>query len=147
MMATKEQERKALAQIRKILEGLGDDSYLGTAFTGCLDDAETNIENDWGLSMYDRWQSAEQKVEKLERALTETADKLIEEHKRAEEAERIANDKIESADRWCARYHEAEDHATDLAEDIRVRDEIIRERDDEIVRLKARLYDLMTAGA
>lgn len=61
-MTTKEQERKALAQIRKIVEGLGEGSYVGTAFTGCFEDAEENIENDFGCSMYDRWQMAEQEL-------------------------------------------------------------------------------------
>lgn len=42
-MTTKEQERKALAQIKKIVEGLGGDSYLATAFEGCFEDAEYNI--------------------------------------------------------------------------------------------------------
>jgi hypothetical protein len=43
-MTTKEQERKALAQIKKIVESLGEDSYIGTAFEGCFEDAETNYE-------------------------------------------------------------------------------------------------------
>lgn len=44
-MSTKEQERKALEQIRKIVDGLGPDSYLATAFDGCFEIAEENIEN------------------------------------------------------------------------------------------------------
>ncbi len=62
-MTTKEQERKALAQIREIVDSLGADSYIGLAFEGCFEDAETNIENDWALSMNGRWQDAEQKLE------------------------------------------------------------------------------------
>lgn len=53
-MTTKEQERKALAQIRKIVEGLGADSYVATAFEGCFEIAESNIENDWACSMKQR---------------------------------------------------------------------------------------------
>lgn len=58
-MTTKEQERKALAQIRKIVEGLGQDSYIGTAFEGCFEIAEENIENDFACSMKQRAESAE----------------------------------------------------------------------------------------
>lgn len=65
-MTTKEQERKALAQIRKIVEGLGTDSYVATAFDGCFEVAETNIENDWACSMKQRAESAEKKVSTLE---------------------------------------------------------------------------------
>lgn len=66
-MTSKETERKALAQIRKIVEGLGENSYIGMAFEGCFEIAERNIENDWGCSMLQRATSAEQKLELSER--------------------------------------------------------------------------------
>ena len=50
-MTTKEQERKALEQIKKIVDSLGEDSYVGIAFEGCFEIAETNIKNDWACSM------------------------------------------------------------------------------------------------
>lgn len=62
-MTTKEQERKALAQIRKIVEGLGSGSYIGMAFEGCFEIAEENIENDFGCSMKQKWEAAEQKYQ------------------------------------------------------------------------------------
>ena len=57
-MTTKEQERKALEQIRKIVASLGEDSYVATAFEGCFEIAEQNIDNDWACSMKDRAESA-----------------------------------------------------------------------------------------
>lgn len=62
-MTTKEQELKALTQIKKIVDGLGEDSYIGTAFDGCFEIAETNIDNDWACSMKQRAESAEKKIE------------------------------------------------------------------------------------
>ena len=56
--ASKAQEREALVEIRSIVESLGNNSYIAIAFKGCLEDAAENIENDWALSMYDRWQTA-----------------------------------------------------------------------------------------
>lgn len=50
-MTTKEQERKALEQIRAIVKDLGDDSYIATAFEGCFEIAAENIENDAACSM------------------------------------------------------------------------------------------------
>ena len=64
--ASKAQEREALAEIRSIVESLGNNSYIAIAFKGCLEDAAENIENDWALSMYDRWQTAEAKISELE---------------------------------------------------------------------------------
>ena len=65
-MTTKEQERKALAQIKKIVESLGEDSYIAAAFEGCFEIAEENIENDFACSMKQRAESAEAKAEGLE---------------------------------------------------------------------------------
>lgn len=65
-MTTKAQERKALEQIKKIVESLGADSYIATAFEGCFEIAESNIENDWACSMKQRAESAEKLVSKLE---------------------------------------------------------------------------------
>lgn len=65
-MTNREQERKALAQIKKLVGELGDDSYLAAAFEGCFELAESNIENDWACSMKNIAESAEKKVAKLE---------------------------------------------------------------------------------
>ncbi len=58
-MTTKEQERKALAQICKIVTELDEDSYVGTALDGALELAERNIE-------YDAAFSARYYIDKLE---------------------------------------------------------------------------------
>lgn len=68
--ATKAQEREALEKIKAIVATLGPRSYIGTALDGCLEDAEVNIENDFGDSMRVRWQDAEKRVGQ---ALKETA--------------------------------------------------------------------------
>ena len=62
-MATKEQELKALEKIKKIVEELGEDSYIGMALDGCFEIAEDNINNDFACSMKQRWQSAEKETE------------------------------------------------------------------------------------
>ena len=76
MPATKEQERKALQQIRKIVKDLGTDSYIALAFDGCFEIAEENIENDFGCSMKQRALSAERKLEEVERVNRELVDKV-----------------------------------------------------------------------
>lgn len=75
-MTTKEQEFKALTQIKKIVDSLGEDSYIAMAFEGCFEIAEINIAHDWGCSMKQRAESAEKKVEELEKLLKETNDRL-----------------------------------------------------------------------
>ena len=66
MLATKEQERKAMEQIRKIVDELGEGSYVGTAFEGCFEIAEDNIGNDFACSMKQRAESARKEVETME---------------------------------------------------------------------------------
>ena len=64
--ATKEQEREALETIRALLEELGPNSYLRTAFEGCLEDAAQNIEDDGAYSMKSRYELAEEQRRKAE---------------------------------------------------------------------------------
>ena len=63
-MTTKEQERKALEQIRKIVAGLGENSYVATAFEGCFEIAEENIDNDFACSMKQQYESARESADK-----------------------------------------------------------------------------------
>lgn len=62
MITTKQQERNALNKIRKIIEGLGENSYVGTALAGCIEIADQNIEYDFGDSLQERLQIAENKL-------------------------------------------------------------------------------------
>ena len=46
-MATKDQERGVLQQIKAMVAELGPKSYIATAFKGVFDIAEENIDNDF----------------------------------------------------------------------------------------------------
>lgn len=85
-MTTKEQERKALEKIRKIVEELGQDSYIGVAFEGVLEDAEQNIEWDAAFSMKARLESADKEYK-------EVFDKVQEQEKKIEALE-AENEKL-----------------------------------------------------
>jgi SMC interacting uncharacterized protein involved in chromosome segregation len=78
-IATKEQERKALEQIREIVKGLGEDSYIGMAFEGCFEIAESNIDNDFGSSMLaykEACEIKEGKIKALEGSIKELEERL-----------------------------------------------------------------------
>lgn len=74
--ATKQQEREALEKIKAIVATLGPRSYVGTALDGCLEDAEVNIENDFGDSMKARWRDAEKRVAQAVGEVAELKEKL-----------------------------------------------------------------------
>ena len=69
VLSTKRNERETLEIIRQLVADLGPQSYLGTAFDGCFDDAEINIEDDLAFSMKARYEFAKGKVEELETQL------------------------------------------------------------------------------
>ena len=93
-LATKQEERDTLAAIRKMVEELGPQSYLATAFDGCFEDAENNIENDFADSMKTRWLHADaqlnaakgtiEELEAHERSMKETIDRLQQQRDAAE---------------------------------------------------------------
>lgn len=84
--ASKQQERDALDQIRAIVDTLGPDSYLATAFAGCFEDAEENIKNDFACSMKQRLENAEAKRIEAELGYNRLVDKLAESEKALEAA-------------------------------------------------------------
>ena len=60
MVSTRDQEFKALADIKRIIEDVGGaDSYIGIALEGCLEIAEDNIKNDFACSMKQLLEKAE----------------------------------------------------------------------------------------
>lgn len=138
-MMTKQQEREALERIKNILADAGADSYIGMAFSGCVEDAESNIENDWALSMAGRWQNAERKLE----AVKAEADGLRAEREamRAEldkynaEVEKLRKS-AENLNSRRSEEHTALERAQSRADATEA----------EIIRLKAKLYDFMTAA-
>lgn len=85
-MTTKDQEREALAKIKEIVDGLGPDSYIGTALEGCLEIAEENIENDFACSMKQRVEASVVENSRLKAKIAELEDKLAESEKDYEAA-------------------------------------------------------------
>lgn len=142
-MTTKEQERKALDQIRKIVAGLGEDSYVATAFEGCFEIAEENIRDDFACSMK---QVAEANAKKVDEYM-KIRDELVEENKelkaRAESAERLFNEKVETASKYYDCWKKADELATENWNKFREQEDKVLALEEEIIRLKAKLYDLI----
>lgn len=142
-MATKDQERKALEQIRKIVAGLGDDSYIGMAFEGCFEKAEENIDNDFGCS----WKQ-EAESNRIE------AEKWMDEAKDAKEAYKsllntyndmktdLENTQEDCAE-WIKRCKERREENQELENTIATQQEELKKQAQMIIELKAKLYDLI----
>lgn len=156
--ATKDQEREALEKIKAILDTLGPDSYVGTAFEGCLEIAEENIENDFACSMKQRVEAVVVENTRLKEKVKELEDKLAESEKDYEAAHAaahlVADEKDAEIQRLKAQVQElseklasAEEALEDANEEAGSAEARSGEAQAEIIRLKAKLYDYMTAGA
>lgn len=149
-MVTKEQERKALEQIKKIVDSLGADSYIATAFDGCFEDAQENIENDFAVSNRQRWQSAEHRAIGLEKDVTALQEQLKELSERMDRMRKQISDKellVSQANEenaglkaQIADLLDRESELVSLRDDAECRAEVA---EAEIIRLKAKLYDLI----
>lgn len=95
-MTTKEQERQAIQKIRKIVEGMGENSYLATAMEGVLETAEENIEYDAAFSLKGRAEVAEKEASELKKENEELRKALKEAQERAEKSESKRNEAYEA---------------------------------------------------
>ena len=143
--ATKDQEWKAVEKIRKIIEELGGvDSYVGQALKGCLDLAEDNISNDFFRSMQDQAEAAEEKRLKAEREKKEA----LEAYKNILKDYNSAKNEIEAShNRNITLEEEKKELMAEIVLDSEAAERQEKEIDelkDEIIKLKAKLYDAIT---
>ena len=147
MTTTKAQERKALEQIRKIVEGLGENSYIGTAFDGCFEIAEENIENDFGLSMKGRCEEAENKIKQYKAVRDELAEdnkNLIEKLNSKDSA---LNSLQEDCNYWREHCKEVQNNYYNEEARCEALENRIKEQEQQVLELKAKLYDFMIKEA
>lgn len=128
---TKADERKVLEQIKKIVEGLGEESYIGTAFKGVFELAEENIE-------YDLWSSASDWKDWRDK----NAQEIDKRDERISALTKRLNEKTEYANELYKRFREQEVRAIKAEETLTTNGETIKKQADEIVSLKIKLLDL-----
>ena len=145
-MTTKAEEYRALEQIKKIVSALGTDSYIATAFEGCFEVAEGNIDNDFACSMKQRAESAERQAQqKIKEAETSKA-----EIKRLEGINKEMRRDLEGTEQTLAneRKQNTEEISrlngiiSECHRDLEGTGQQIADLKAEIIRLKAQVYDL-----
>ena len=143
-MVTKDEERQAVKKIAAIIESVGGaSSYIGMTLKSWEAVALSNIDNDFGVCLTEEMERAGEKlakvagdVERLETMLDEADEK----RGRAQaEACALANE----VEILKAQIRDTEDENSQMVEELVKKDEEIQRLENEIVRLKARLYDFM----
>lgn len=99
-MTTKEQERQAIQKIKKIVEGMGENSYLATAMEGVLETAEENIEYDAAFSLKGRAEVAEKEASALKKENEELRKALKEAEERAARLDSKCNEAYSELQRY-----------------------------------------------
>jgi HD-GYP domain-containing protein (c-di-GMP phosphodiesterase class II) len=137
-MTTKEQELKALNKIKALVAELGEDSYIATAFEGCFEIAEENIKNDFACSMKQRVAVAQKRAEEAEERARQAEKRAEKAEADAKKFQRALDDARETRNEWMK-----------AAEEIKAKwnaaENKLDEKDLEIIKLKARLFDMMNA--
>lgn len=160
MGKTKAEEREALTKIREILKGFDpEDTYIGKAFEGCIEQAEENIRSDWMLSWKGRYLDEQLKncrlSDKVE-ALTKTLNQKDDTIARLEDAK---NQLSEEIDGLTLAKRDLEARIAQMEADYKalqinheelkqarahtVAQELVDLR-QTVIELKAKLYDMMT---
>lgn len=146
IIASKADERKAIKKIREIIDNLGEESYTGQAFKGAFEIAESNIDNDFMDSVEAKLQYREQQIENergnadMFKQQAESLERETAQLKKDYEwlnglYNRKTDAHIEAENKYCEEF------------DKRIKSEKrIETLENEVIKLKAKLYDLMTAN-
>lgn len=138
-MVTKDEERKALEQIKKIIKGLGTDSYIGAAIDQTvLNLAEDNINNDFMITTTESIENASAKLEEVRTELRNTRKERDDLKKSIE----IETNRVTEAHK---KNDELRTRNSELLTDLIAAQTERDQQKQEIITLKAKLYDLITA--
>lgn len=136
---TKDQEREVLRQIVGLLSSTDADGYIQTAFTGCVRDAERNIDEDAAFSWYDRAQSAERKAAEAQAVAKDAREAY-------EALKATATQKDKYIEYWKGETEAAGRENAELAKEAEAAKAEAEALRQEVIELKAKLYDFMIKG-
>ena len=145
MGITKEQERQALGKIQKIIDDLGEGSYLSITFDGIIEQAEENIANDWGICPVKDLETARERIAAMQRIENEkekTIEYLNDQNKTITGAWEDAKG---TKEQYRLLSESLQEQLTETRAEHRTLQNEIESLEAEIITLKAKLYDLMTA--
>ena len=133
---TKAEESKLLEKIADLIEQAGDDSYIGKAFEGCYLIAKENIDNVFMDSWKDRAERRQSEMLKCR----EMADQYKEELDAAKLKNKTLLGEMES---MASRLNEENEIRVKIWNNFREQEDKAEGLEQEVIKLKAKLYDLI----
>lgn len=144
-MMTKDQEREVLKKIKALIDSTGSDSYIEAAFAGCVEIAEDNIDNDFMTSLKDRAEQANKREAEKSLKVQELEDTNTRLQARIEDLTKALNAEEETKETYLNNAHALNEELHKEKQNVEGLERQIEGLEDEIIRLKAKLYDLITA--
>ena len=145
MGKTKAEEREALAKIREILEGFGpEDTYIGKAFEGCVEQADENLSSDFMMSYKGRYDNASEQLHAANVRIIELTKTLNQKDDAIARLEDAKNQLSEEINRLIRTLDQKNAAYTDLESRLAEAKETADDLRQTILELKAKLYDMMT---
>ena len=152
MGKTKAEEREALRKIEQILEDFDpEDTYIGKAFEGCIEQAEENIRSDWMLSFRSRELMLEKKLAEAidnlhesEEARVDLTKELNQKDDAIARLEDVKNRLSEEIGRMAGTLGEKAAAYENLEDKLEEAQGQISDLRQTILELKAKPYDVMT---
>ena len=136
---TKQEEKAVLQKIIKLIDSTGADSYITTAFEGCVEDAQQNIDFDFACSWKQRAESAELKLRQAQ-----------EEAKEARASAKSAQDAAGWAEHsrmeWTKAFNAQAEDTAKAERRAQAAEEEAKALRQQVIELKAQLYDYMIKG-
>ena len=154
---TKAEERKVLAQIVALIDSTPADSYISMAFRGVPEYAERNIADNAGYNPVDErnmWeQRAYEKDCELQKLRAEFEQAKQDNREYRASTDKVIDDMDEELTMWKNKHTDSVEHyekiisenngkIAEMRRDIAGCEECNKELRNEIIRLKAEIYDL-----
>lgn len=150
--ATKEQERETLEKIKAMVAELGPSSYLAAAFSGCYEIAEQNIDFDAADSLKERNELVDKENRELREKLSASRSDVEILRSQLDSTEGQLKAKESNIEEL---FQKNEEYKTALFQMSKTLDEArstmgdaqrrAEEAEAQVVQLKAKLYDYLTA--
>ena len=141
---TKDQERKALERIAAILEETGKDSYLNITFAGVLEQAEENIANDFAGNYKEMYESALARIDEMNRDSAGDQKTILDLNEQIKTLTQFHEEKQKRIDELNQEVHDSAREIGEYIDRVFADQQKIETLEQEIITLKAKLYDLMT---
>ena len=144
-MMTKDQEREVLKKIEKLINSTGADSYIEAAFDGCVELAKENISNDFLTSFKERSENAYADKLKAEAAYADLTEVIKKMETKIECQGEVIKQLEEKHTLLADRNRNLTEQLSEAIKKDAAKFDEIQKLNNEIIALKAKLYDLTTA--